>query len=451
MKSSSPAKGEGLNELSALVRASDRFGGGRRLLALIALGVLAQEGARPDWKKVRHVTAHGLDAKFQRELLTTLAEKVETAHRGLAGVFSEGLVEDLLQASGELPGLVITAFQAVEILRESGADQFGRWFDKALDEVIVGHYGDVTTPRPIAELMAMIAQMEQGQTVMDPCSGLGSLLSRAGQSAVDLRLHGQDLNLAAAALCRLRLYFLGLPASVKIGDALKAPAQWPDVTRFDRVLCDPPYGQASGGSEEALLRARFPDVPLRLETLFLEHCLDQLAGDGRAVVLVPYGFLFRKGRDAQYRARLLRDGRLEGVIALPSGVTPYTDVALALLVVRGRASAESSTIFVDANFLKPKARKSVDRLNEAHVQTIAALYLEGGEPDRFTRVSLEEALKQDADLQPRRFLVHEAAQRQDPEHLLEALRAAEVQADAAGRQFDACLRELSENRSLGTR
>lgn len=450
MRSSVPLKSEVFPNLSALVRTSDRFGGGRRLLTLIALGVLARgsSSACTDWDRLRDVTAHGLDSEFQRTMLSNLGWKVEGEHPVLEGVFTQGLIEDLLQMSGELPALVLSAFQAVEIWGEGRAEEFGGWFDRALDEITVGHHGETTTPRPLAALMATVAQIEQGHTVLDPCSGLGSLLSRAGQSAIGLRMHGQDLNLAAAGMSRLRLYFLGLSVSVKIGDALKVPAQWSNVDGFDRVLCDPPYGAVSGDFEETLLRDLFPQVPLRLETLFVEHCLKQLAPDGRAVVLVPYGFLFRKGRDAHYRERLLREGRLEGVIALPGGVSSYTEVALALLVMRGRSHAETGTTFVDASFVKPRGRKSAERLTEAQVRTIASLYIEGGPPDRFARVSVNDALGNDADLQPRRFLLQEALQRADPEHLLNALRSAEAEADDARREFDAWLGAVLSSRSL---
>lgn len=447
MRNTSLAKLDGLIELSAAVRASDRFGGGRRLLTLIALGVLAQQSsqARANWKELRNVTAHGLGADFQREMLSKLAEKVEAAHPLLEGVFAQGLIEDLLQASGELPGLALVAYQVVETLEEGSASEFGAWFDTALDETSVGHYGETTTPRPIAELMADLAKIEQGQTVLDPCCGVGSLLSRAGQSAPSLRLFGQDLNVAAAALSRLRLYFLDLSISVKVGDALKAPALWPEVNSFDRVLCDPPYGQASGSFEEGLLRQRFPEAPLRLENLFLEHCLDQLAPGGRAVVLVPYGFLFRKGRDAKYRESLLRRGYIEGIIGLPGGVMPYSEAAFALIVLNGEARSEASITFVDAAFLKPQGRKSAERLTKDQVRAIASLYFQGGSPDQYAKISSSLVFGQDADLQPRRFLIQESIERQDVEELVGVIGAAEAEAADAKREFESRLEAVLRN------
>lgn len=431
-----------LNQL----RAHDRFEAGRRVLALTALGALAASAGEDEaWRRVRNVSVHGGSGFDQAAALDDVAHRVERAVPELIGVFTQALIPDLLQVRGELPGLTALAVQTLEISDVGLAGEFGRWFDEALDIVSVGrHMGEFTTPRGLAALMARLAAPSAGQRVIDPSCGLGSVLARLGDLAPHLVLSGQDRSALAAAYGRLRLYLLDQHTDIRVEDALKIETFRSEET-FDRVVCNPPFGQAGADLEDTLLKQRFPDIPFRYEALFLSYCQQRLAPNGRGVVAVPYPFLSRRGREADYRKWLVSAGHVEGIVALPSGVVSWTDVPMALIVLRERPTVPWVTI-VDASFVKATGRRAAERLDDENVEAVARLYFEGGEPDRHARILPEAIFAAGGDLQPSRYLVNSAAEHLDPDALYATAKEAEARADAARQAFDRLLVALSISR-----
>ena len=83
------------------------------------------------------------------------------------------------------------------------------------------------------------------------------------------------------------------------------------------------------------------------EAFFVEHALRSLKAGGRAVVLLPLGFLARRSGEAIYRADLVRRGRIEGVVALPGGVIPWTELPTAILVLRGHDAPRAAIRLVE--------------------------------------------------------------------------------------------------------
>ncbi|MFQ9504588.1 MAG: class I SAM-dependent DNA methyltransferase [Alistipes indistinctus] len=70
------------------------------------------------------------------------------------------------------------------------------------------------------------------------------------------------------------------------------------------------------------------------ELLFVALFLRMLKLGGRCVCIVPNGMLFRSNSKAyrQLRAELVDSQRLEAIIYMPSGVSPYSGVSTAILV-----------------------------------------------------------------------------------------------------------------------
>jgi len=434
-----------LTSILSQIRAYDRFESGRRVLAMIALGALAERfGEEKAWDRFRNVSAHGKALADQATALDAVACRIETAIPDLLGVFTKGLVPDVLQAGGELPGLTAIAAQALELSDLSTSD-LGRWFDESLDQVSVGrHMGEYTTPRGLADLMARLATPEPGQRVLDPSCGLGSVLGRLTELTPLLDVHGQERSNLAGAYARLRLFLLGQRAEVRIENALKVETTGFGMELFDRVVCNPPFGTAGGDLEDELLKQRFPGIPFRYEALFLTYCVEHLAPGGRGVVLVPYPLLHRKGREIEFRKQLIEAGRLEGVIALPSGVVSWTDVPLALVMVR-TAPSDRSVVFVDAQFLKAAGRRAADRLDTEQAEGVARLYFEGGKSDHWVRVRPHIILAAEGDLQPARYLTESTLDRRAPRDIYAEALSAEMRAEDARKTFDEVYEALADD------
>ena len=163
--------------------------------------------------------------------------------------------------------------------------------------------GIPVTPARVAAFMISLAGAGDGATVLDPASGTGELLAAAlAQGAA--RVLAQDASAATAELARARLFpGAGQGAEVMAGDALSADA-FPGI-EADALVCRPPVPAGEPGAAVAWAR----------------YALAHLKPGGRAVLaLPPSAAADPSGR--QDRARLLREGVLRTVIALPAAVAP---------------------------------------------------------------------------------------------------------------------------------
>ena len=423
------------------LRSYERLTSGRRVAALAALGFLAcldPISARA-WAEFRNRAVHYVDAHELGGRLFELSMQIEDQRPTLGRSFSAALAPDILQSGGHLPEFATVAASVVEAATGEPEKSFGQWFDAVLDLASQGRQvSEITTPRPLARLMARLANPSPGDTVLDPTCGMGATLIELTNLAPGLRLHGQEVGALAAALATVRLYLLDLPAEISLGDALRAPAQWSDtLTRFDRVICDPPYNLATQIDGDGALASRFSRLPTsRSEAFFVEHCLQNLAPEGRAVVLLPLGFLARRGGEAAYRADLLNRGRIEGAIALPGGVIPWTELPIAVVVLRGHDAPGEAIRLVDASYLKALGKRATERLTDEQVVEVTELYDGPISPGRACIVSPEDVLKQDADLQPQHWLAEEEAPKIDLGALYRQAVEAEARAEAAKADLD---------------
>src|SRR5262249_12260581 len=89
--------------------------------------------------------------------------------------------------------------------------------------------------------------------------------------------------------------------------------------------------------------------------LFIQHVLLQLSKNGRAVIAIPEGFLFRGGGERELRRYLIERGHIDTVVALPEGAfAPYTMVRGSLLVLRKEGGTDQVRM-IDARLFFRKA------------------------------------------------------------------------------------------------
>ena len=201
------------------------------------------------------------------------------------------------------------------------------------------HFGEFVTPEPVAKLMLDLADIAPGQSVYDPCAGLGEILMGAARrggtdaaaplvGAPPAKISGIEIDLMAYCVTRCRLFLNGFDGiSLEQSDTLEKPL--PDnraETGVDRIVAAPPWGSDESGYEQ------FPFPTARTEELFLQHVMAYLRPGGRAVVALPERTLVHAEASA-LRKELLTRYRVDGVIALPSGaLEPCTSMSTSLIV-----------------------------------------------------------------------------------------------------------------------
>jgi type I restriction enzyme M protein len=218
-------------------------------------------------------------------------------------------------------------------------------FDQAIAETSDPYNGQYATPANISHLVAALANPQPGERVYDPCFGSGNILVAAWQQAERgrnelrrpsalLEVAGIEINASVFLIGLTRMLLAGIESPrLELGNSLERELLTnPSGQGFDVVLANPPIGVKT--SREPGRYQHFAIATNDSTGLFIQHALSQLKRQGRAVIAVPEGFLFRGGSDRELRRYLLEQGQVEAVIGLPAGAFgPYTNIKCSLLVL----------------------------------------------------------------------------------------------------------------------
>jgi len=226
--------------------------------------------------------------------------------------------------------------------RRAMLDVFDAVFEKTRDK----YAGEFRTPGAVARLMVELAAPIEGERVYDPCFGSAGLLTAACHYALrtgkdrfsrsgapPISISGVELNRDAYVIGLTRLALAGVDdPQLELGNSLeRTGSNNPQRDGFDVVLTNPPWGMRADPTG----LDHFPVKTTDATGLFIQHALSQLRPEGRAVIVVPQGFLFRGGPEQRLRRHLLEQHRVEAIIALPEKTfLPYTSIRASLLVLR---------------------------------------------------------------------------------------------------------------------
>lgn len=220
--------------------------------------------------------------------------------------------------------------------------------------------GDVTPPWELAELLVdLVAVAGPGvpASVCDPNCGTGELLvacgRRWGQDGKAIAVYGLERRASAVASSNVHLLLSGHLPLVEAGDPLSVPtlSDTREPKTHGAVVTIVPIGAKTPTAVRKGSLGRFPfGIPSNAELLYVQDALRRLSDDGVAVVLVGRGALFRGGKEAEVRARLVTEGLIEAVIDLPANILLGSAIPTSVLVLRPARSrpVRRPLLFVDA-------------------------------------------------------------------------------------------------------
>ena len=249
---------------------------------------------------------------------------------------------------GVLLRQVIDELGRVRLEDAGEAHEFNDIYEKMLAELqSAGSAGEFYTNRAITKFAIEKIDPRIGMTVADFAAGTGGFLVDAieyqKQQLKDGDVEGLNTILSSVKACE----FKPLPYQLLVTNLLLHGVEVPDVypnsaldrrlsdytTKdcVDRIAMNPPYGGVTMDIE----RMNFPADMRSSETfdLFIQLIIKRLAANGKAVVVLPDGFLF--GTDntkVNIKKKLMNECNLHTIIRLPqSCFAPYTSIATNLL------------------------------------------------------------------------------------------------------------------------
>ena len=241
-------------------------------------------------------------------------------------------------------------------------------------EYLIKHFADITnkkagefyTPREVVNLMGLILDPQEGESVYDPACGTGGMLLECVDHLKEnnkdyrtLKLFGQEKNLTSSSIARMNMFLHGMEDfQIHRGDTLRDPAffEADGLRRFDCVIANPPFSLKEWGAENWAndpYGRNIAGVPPKGngDMAWVQHMIASMNSQGRMAVVLPHGTLFRKGAEGKIREALLREDLLEAVIGLGPNLFYGTPLAASIMVFRQskEVSKIGKVIFIDAS------------------------------------------------------------------------------------------------------
>ena len=307
--------------------------------------------------------------------------------------------------------------------------------------------GEFYTPHKVSELVAKLAAPKPGDRICDPACGSGGLLIEAAHEvgSRDYALFGMEVNGSTWALARMNMFLHGSDAArIEWCNTLTSPALVENdrLMKFNVVVANPPFSLDKWGSDEAesdRFNRFWRGVPPKSkgDWAFISHMVEAaLEKDGRVVVVVPHGVLFRGGAEGRIRQKMIEDNLLDAVIGLPGNLFPTTNIPVAILVFdrsreKGGVKANiKDVLFIDAS-REYQSAKNQNTLTEEHIRQITDGYQAREEVDKYAYVaSFDEIKENDFNLNIPRYV--DTFEEEE-----------EIDIDAVQKEIDALEKELA--------
>jgi type I restriction enzyme M protein len=283
--------------------------------------------------------------------------------------------------------------------------------------------GEFYTPRAVVRMMIRLVEPKAGMRIFDPCAGSGGMLIYAreyveehGEDRGNLALYGQEFNGGTWAIAKMNMVLHGINnADLENDDTLTTPKHIEangELTRFDRVLTNPPFSQ-NYHQEGMQHKERFefgwaPETGKKADLMFAQHVLAVLEDDGLGAIVMPHGILFRGGKEKEIRKKIIEADRLDAVVSLASNLFYGTGIPACVLVLHGpgprRADRKGKVLFINAD-REFTAGRAQNYLDPKHVEKIVTAYHDYTDAPGFARVvAVSELAENDFNLSIRRYV-----------------------------------------------
>lgn len=361
-----------------------------------------------DVPPIKHLK-ESIGAYLNKALWAIEEENIDT----LSGIFKERInfnrqvdgkpivknadLEKIIKRFNDFPALVNENFEfpdllgaAYEYILKFFADDAGK------------KGGQFYTPGQVVRLLVQLLELKEGMKICDPTVGSGGMLIQChqwmeeqGKNAEDIELFGQENDPAVVALCRMNLILHNISKyRIEYCDTITEPSLISDgrLIEFDRLIANPPFSQNYNRGDmkrpERFAYGFLPESGKKADLMFVQHMLSVCKPNGKVVVIMPHGVLFRGGKEKEIRRLMLTglnaDGTeagvrrdvLEGVIGLPPQLFYGTGIPACIMVFNKQKpdALKDKVFFINAD-LEYKEGKKQNTLRPEDIEKITTTFL----------------------------------------------------------------------------
>ena len=365
----------------------------------------------------------------------------KSAHKEEIGIVIDGAMraiekenkrlKDILPknyARGELDkrrlGNVVDLFTNVQMAGHgTDKDILGRTYEYCLSKFAQQEgkrAGEFYTPSCIVRTLVEVLQPFKGR-VYDPCCGSGGMFVQSAEfvrnhagNIGNLSVYGQESNPTTRKMAIMNLAIRGIEADLGGHYADTFHNDLHPTMRADYILANPMFNQSewNGGSLDNDPRWKYGLPPSgNANYAWLQHMIHHLAPNGKIGMVLANGSLSsQSGGEGEIRRRIVEDGLVEGIVAMPTQLFYTTQIPVSLWFLGRGRKHKNKTLFIDARKMGTMVNRRLREMTNEDIAKIAGAFqtFDKGkletEKGFCAAVAVEEIAKQDFILTPGRYV-----------------------------------------------
>ncbi len=286
------------------------------------------------WSELKGISDNKELFDRYRDLLANISK--ETKNKNIEEIYTNA--STTLRKPVNLRTL-ITAIDEIDWHEDEDKDKIAHIYEDLLERNAgekKSGAGQYFTPRPLIRVMVDLLVPKTGERWNDPACGTFGFMISADQylrnkydNYYDLdakqrkfQIHeaftGCELVTDAHRLALMNAKLHGMESTIELGDTLSEKGK--QMTGYDGVLANPPFGTKKGGERPTRDDFTYPTANKQLN--FLQHIYRSLKKDGkaRAAVVLPDNVLFEDNDGQKIRRDLMDKCNLHTILRLPTGI-----------------------------------------------------------------------------------------------------------------------------------
>ncbi len=255
------------------------------------------------------------------------------------------------------------------------------------------------TPKELTRLIPMLEN--EYNSVADVCCGTGGLTIAAWNKKPNATFYCEELSTRAFPLLLFNLAIRNIKAIAVNKDVLKNEIyaiykvenrkiikldSMPHIDKVDIVITNPPYS-VKWKYDEKQNDDRFKGYgypPTQFADYgFILHSLSLIKENGKVCAILPYGVLFRGGKEEKIRTGLIKNNKLISVIGLPDKLFKNTSIPVCICVYG--CNNKGNVLFIDASKEYIKGTKQ-NKLSDVNLEKIIITYKNNMDINKYSHV-----------------------------------------------------------------
>ncbi|ANV97912.1 hypothetical protein BBW65_03455 [Helicobacter enhydrae] len=222
-----------------------------------------------------------------------------------------------------------------------------------------------STPLELSTLLIALLEIQEGESIYNPCFGIGSLFLKLPQTSP---IYGEELDEQSSKIAKILCQLSGhSEVHLHCNDILQDSSfrTQEGFEQFDKIICNPPLNTHIG-TQYIRDDARFGGIFSKLypELIFLSHSLVHLKRKG---VFLLRTSIF-KNQSLEQKLKTALQNKIECIIELPKNLFPFQTHDFCILILTHNAQ---EIFHIDASSFYLKS----GRYNKlTHLDTILSLY-----------------------------------------------------------------------------